>query len=293
MKRKRLSAVVLGALIITVFIFGASWVAGGRLSASANWPVAPLPDDLHGKEVQFPSESGSTLHGWFVPGTKGAGAIVLMHGVRSDRTHMLERARFLNHAGYTVLLFDFQGHGESPGKQITFGYLESKDARAAVGLLRALAPSEKIGVIGASMGGAAALLASPPLEVDAMILEMVYPTIEEAIGDRLALRFGGWSRLLTPLLTWQLRPRLGVGPNDLRPIERAATLNTPKLFIAGSEDRHTTLAESRQLFDAAREPKEFWEVSDAGHIDLYSFGRSEYEQHVLEFFGKYLVARKA
>jgi alpha/beta superfamily hydrolase len=52
-----------------------------------------------------------------------------MHGVRANRLSMVERARFLSYAGYSVLLFDFQGHGESTGQHITFGYLESKDAR--------------------------------------------------------------------------------------------------------------------------------------------------------------------
>ncbi len=85
---------------------------------------------------------------------KGAGAIILMHGVRANRLSMLDRARFLSHAGYAVLLVDFQAHGESTGEHITFGYLESRDAQAAVRFLRANAPDEKIGVIGVSMGGA-------------------------------------------------------------------------------------------------------------------------------------------
>jgi fermentation-respiration switch protein FrsA (DUF1100 family) len=112
------------------------WVAGGILTAPRDpSQLANCPNDLPVNPFQFSSESGSTIHGWFIPGQEQGGAVVLMHGVRGNRTSMLERARFLSHAGYAVLLFDFQAHGESPGKQITFGYLESRDARAAVSFL--------------------------------------------------------------------------------------------------------------------------------------------------------------
>ncbi len=96
------------------------------------------------------------------------------------------------------LLFDFQAHGESTGERITFGYLESKDAQAAVNFLHTNLPEEKLGLIGVSMGGAATLLATPPLEVNAMVLEMVYPTIEQAITARLTIRLGKWASILSP-----------------------------------------------------------------------------------------------
>jgi fermentation-respiration switch protein FrsA (DUF1100 family) len=211
-----------------------------------------------------------------------------MHGVRADRTSMLGRARFLNAAGYAVLLFDFQAHGESPGARITFGHLESRDARAAVRFVRARLPGERIGVVGVSMGGAAALLAEPPLEADAFVLEMVYPTLAEAVADRLKMRLGSWGGLLAPLLTMQLRPRLGVGAEHMRPVERVALVPGPKLFIAGAEDRHTTLEESRRLFAAAREPKELWVVEGAAHTDLHAASREEYERRVLDFLDRTL-----
>jgi fermentation-respiration switch protein FrsA (DUF1100 family) len=212
-----------------------------------------------------------------------------MHGVRANRLSMLDRARFLSHADYSILLFDFQAHGESTGEHITFGYLESMDAQAAVSFLRSNAPDEKIGVIGVSLGGAAALLASPPLDVNAMVLEMVYPTINQAISNRLTMRLGGWASSLTPLLSWQFKPRLRIDTEVLRPIDHIGKINSPKLLIVGAEDQHTTLDESSRMFEAASEPKELWVVNGAKHVDLYTLGKKEYEQHVLGFFGKYLV----
>lgn len=288
MKRK---LILISALVFLLISFVGVWLAGSVLSAPVNQPIGNLPSDLAGSPVQFSSASGATIHGWLIPGKKGAGAIILMHGVRANRLSMLDRARFLSHADYSVLLFDFQAHGESAGDHITFGYLESMDAQAAVRFLRANLPDEKIGVLGVSMGGAAALLASPPLDVNAMTLEMVYPTINQAISNRLTMRLGGWAGSLTPLLSWQFKPRLGIDAGILRPIDRIGKISAPKMLIVAAEDQHTTLEESRRLFDAASGPKEFWVVNGAKHVDLYPVAKKEYEQHVAEFFGKYLKTR--
>jgi fermentation-respiration switch protein FrsA (DUF1100 family) len=274
----------IGLILILLSI----WLAGGILGAPCNRPVGDLPSDLVGKSVEFSSLSGSTLHGWLIPGSKGRGSIILMHGVRANRLSMLERARFLSQTGYSVLLFDFQAHGESAGNHITFGYLESKDAQAAVAFLRQTLPGEQMGVIGVSMGGAAASLALPSLEVKAMVLESVYPTIDEAIADRLRMRLGGWAGILTPLLTIQFKPRLGCETNNLRPIDKVTRISTAKLFIFGRIDQHTTYNESMRLFNAAAEPKDYWSVDDAGHIDIHRFSKEEYEKRVLDFFRKYL-----
>ncbi len=195
---------------------------------------------------------------------------------------------FLNQAGYTVLLFDFQAHGESAGRRITVGHLESLDAQSAVEFVKKSCLGEKVGVIGLSMGGAASVLASPPLEVDAMVLELVYPDISRATANRLERFLGGWARSLTPLLVWQLKPRLGIDERALRPVDRVGSIKAPKLFIAGAKDRHTKLAESQELFDAASEPKEYWVVEEAAHVDVHLMVKDEYESRVLDFFKKHL-----
>ena len=279
-----------GILIFTVLLLGlagAIWSAGAWLASRAEAPIGPVPPNLMAlaaREVAFPSASGARIEGWFVERSNAPATILLMHGVRANRLSMVARAKWLAREGYSVLLFDFQGHGESGGDRITFGHLESRDARAAVQYLRRERPEEKIGVIGVSLGGAAALLAEPPLDVQAMILESVYPTIEEAVRDRLVMRLGALGGWLTPLLTGQLRPRLGVGPEALRPIDRAGKLAVPKFFLHGEADRHTTLREARALADAAAAPKQFWMISGAGHVDLHEYAGREYERRVLAFF---------
>ena len=104
---------------------------------------------------------------------------------------------------------------------------------------------------------AAAALADPPLDVQALVFEMMYPTVMEATKDRIEMRFGPPGRLLSPLLTAQLKWRIGCTTDDLRPIVRVEKLTAPKLFLAGTEDRDTKIAESKEIFARAAEPKTF------------------------------------
>lgn len=261
----------------------ALWILGSALSAPVTRPVGDAPASLHATPVSFASDSGSTIGGWLIRGVSGRGALVLAHSVRSTRLEMVDRAAFLYRAGYSLLLFDAQAHGESPGRQITFGYLESLDARAAVSFLQAQLPAERIGYLGVSQGGAAALIGTSPLPVQALILEAVYPTLREAVIDRIRIRLGPLAPLLAPLLLVQIEPRLGVDPDSIAPIDGIRHIRAPLLLIAGERDRHTLLTESRRLFEAAPEPKTFWVVPEASHVDFHRFDSVQYERRVLDF----------
>jgi alpha-beta hydrolase superfamily lysophospholipase len=275
-------------LILGLLAFILVWLEGTQLLEPHNHSVGSAPADLPAENVSFFSYAGHTLRGWFVPGQPGRGAVVLMHGVRADRTAMLGRAKFLHAAGYSVLLFDFQAHGESLGDAITYGHLESLDAIAAVKYLRLRAPRDRVAVLGISLGGAAAILAEPQLNADAYILESVFPTIEQATRNRLDERLGRSGKHLAPLLLWQLKPRLGFFPADLRPIEHLGKIKQPKFLIAGTDDQKTKLKESLAMYLAAAEPKQFWAIEGARHEDLHQFARAEYERRVLEFLQKNL-----
>jgi fermentation-respiration switch protein FrsA (DUF1100 family) len=211
-----------------------------------------------------------------------------MHGVRANRLSEIERARLFREAGYDVLLFDFQAHGESPGEHITFGALESRDADAALRFLRARFPGRPLAAIGTSLGGAALALAPHPLPLDALVLESVYPTIDEAVADRLAIRFGPLGPPLAPLLLLQIEPRLGVPKSALRPIDHLADAGCPLFLLAGTADGHTTPEETKRLYAAAREPKDLWLVPGAGHVDLEAFAPKEYRKRVLGFLERIL-----
>ncbi|HEY2856604.1 MAG TPA: alpha/beta fold hydrolase [Gemmatimonadaceae bacterium] len=276
------------AITAAMFLMGAG---GCVLARPARSIVGSAPTALGARTVVFPSRSGSSIRAWFAPGRAGAGAVLLLHGMGSNRASMLARADFLHQAGFAILAPDFQAHGESPGQHITFGALESFDAEAALAFLRSAAPGERVGIIGVSMGGAATLVGAKPLAVDALVLESVYPTFDDAVSDRLHVWLGPFGFLgsaVAPALIQLVAPRIGVEPGRLRPIDVIGKIDEPLLLIAGTEDQYTKLDESRALFAKASSPKQIWEVLGAGHEDIYDFSPAEYERRVGEFLTSHL-----
>jgi pimeloyl-ACP methyl ester carboxylesterase len=72
--------------------------------------------DIKGAPVKFETKDGVTLQGTFYAGKDSDQPTVLMlHKLKSDSAQgsWTEFAKRLNQAGYSVLTFDFRGHGES------------------------------------------------------------------------------------------------------------------------------------------------------------------------------------
>ncbi|MFZ6645091.1 alpha/beta hydrolase [Undibacterium sp. TJN25] len=229
-----------------------------------------------------------SVAGWIAPGRPGSGAVLLLHGVRGDRRQMTDRARFLNRAGYTVLWIDLPAHGESRAERITFGYEEARAVDASLSYLAIAAKGERLGLIGVSLGGAATLLAHPAEELSAVVLESVYPTIAEAVQDRLRLYLGDAGPFLALGLLMQFPLRLGISSDSLRPIDQLSRMKAPLLIAAGDADQHTTAAESQRMFARANAPKTLWMVEGAAHVDLYAYGKAQYERKISEFFSAHL-----
>ncbi|MBS0587067.1 alpha/beta fold hydrolase [Nitrosomonas sp.] len=284
MQHKTLFPVLAAIAGITLALFA----TGPLLTAPASTAVGTLSADFPVEPVEIPAADGSAVHGWLVRGKPGGGAVLLVHSMRSNRLEMLSRARFLKDQGYSVLFIDLQAHGETPGDNITFGLRESENVEASVAYLRTTFPSERIGAIGASLGAAAIVLAKRNLKLDAVILESLHPTIEEAVNNRLKLHFGEHGSILLPLVLWQLSFYLDTAPEQLSPITRINDLNSPVLFISGTRDAHTTQAETERLYAAARFPKELWIVPGAWHFNMHSYAGREYEQRVSDFLAAYL-----
>lgn len=275
------------ALILLAITFVGAWIAGTLLS----WP--------HSSAVQAPAAPGRTVHltasdgvpiaGSYWPGARPDGpAVLLLHGINNTRDRMRAQALWLNGLGYAVLAIDFRGHGESGAASRSFGLHEARDAAAALAFLRREAPRRKVGLIGISLGGAAALLGDEgPLPVQAMVLHAVYPDLRTAIVNRIA-RFTGrpLAHLGEPLLSYQSWPRLGVPPARIAPIEGLRRFRGPVLIVGGTADRDTTLADTRAMYAAAPGPKQLWLVDGADHIATSILWSDEYRRRVGAFFAR-------
>ena len=275
-------------ILITAFIAClVSWLVAGKLIAPMQGKVEIPASGLPVENVKVKSQSGSTLAAWHIQAAGERGVVALFHGIRANRTSMFERAKLLFENGYSVVLIDFQAHGESLGDSITMGYLEKHDVLATIDFAKKQHPNQPIGVIGMSLGGAATLLASPQ-NIDALVIESVYSNIKTAVHNRVKARLGFLSWVPAQILLTQLRPRLGFSVDKLSPISKVRLLNCPLLVISGSADEHTTASETKQIFELAKEPKQLWLADALVHQDIYKARPEIYKQKVLNFLNRHM-----
>jgi uncharacterized protein len=288
--KELLIRLVVGLAVIVVVVITVTWVAGDDLTKPSNRDIqiGRPPPGLEASNITFASRSGGLIHGWLSSGKPGQGAVILLHGLRGDRRDMVSRAEFLHARGYSVLLFDFQGHGESRGSRITFGDLESGDVTAAIQYLHHKLPNEQVGVIGASLGAAAFVLAEQRPAVAAVVLEQMYPTIQQAVAGRARQYLGPLAPVFAPLLMAQAQARIEIPATRQRPVDRMAQVGAPVLIVNGTQDNYTSIEDARALFAAASDPKELWAVEGAGHVNLYTFAKTQYEQRIGDFLGRHL-----
>ncbi len=261
---------------------------GELLSRPVNREIGVAPVNLKAQAITLPFAFKKSVSGWMAKGKPGSGVVLLLHGVRSDRRQMLGRAIALHEEGFSVVLIDLPAHGESDGDRITFGHRESQAVQSALHFIHKTFPKEKVGVIGVSLGAASLILADLPREPDAVVLESMYPSIEEAVANRIAMHVGAAEAVLTPLLLWQFPVRLQISPEELRPVDKLPDWHCPVFIASGAKDLHTTQEETKRIFGRANHPKELWIVSEAGHVDLYRFATSEYEKKIFVFLQKHL-----
>lgn len=254
---------------------------GGRF-AMRN--VTPEDAGMGYEKIEFLSHDGLSLYGWFMPGDSRA-TIILVHGHGSKGIGMIYHTSALVAEGYSVLAYDQRAHGSSEGMVCTAGWYEADDVSAAVAYLKTRpdVDPERIGVLGISMGGKAALLAAARDESIAAVIAEGPSAIrlEDHGGKPKTL----WRWFYYPI-NWLYYKMLAF-MNGVRPTEGIASniakiSPRPLLLIAvGSKSEYKF---SQLFYQRANEPKDLWQVPEARHAEAYFHDPHAYQKRIVEFF---------
>jgi uncharacterized protein len=233
------------------------------------------------REVRLPSANGVELGAWYAPASNGV-TVILTHGTGGTRADLIAEIRILRTKGTGVLAFDFPGHGLSTG-HVEWAKPERDAITAAVDWLVAQpgVDTTRIGAIGFSFGGytlAQVVPTEPRIRAVALLGT-------PADADELVLweyrRWGKAAGWLAQRIDDVLYPE----PDSLKAKDMVGRISPrPLLVIAGGADSVVPLALARELFDAAKEPREFYIVSGATHGDYAKAGVVEYAERLSAFF---------
>ncbi|MBB4100098.1 alpha/beta hydrolase [Sphingomonas kyeonggiensis] len=269
------------AALLAVVVLAGSWGFGSMAAAGHASAVAPVLSPA--QAVRLKARDGVAIAGTWWPGREpDAPAVLLLHGVGASRDQTVPMAEALVAQGYGALAIDLRGHGESTITDHSYGLDEGLDARAAFDWLKAKQHGAKVGVIGVSLGGAAALVGRDgAVPADALVLVAVFPDIRHAIYNRMAALLGPIGGTIgEPLLSLQSLPRYGVWPGRIAPLAAIRDFRAPVFVIGGAGDRYTPPVETRALFAAAPNRKGLWLVPGLDHGEVSNLHDGEWARRM-------------
>jgi uncharacterized protein len=247
------------------------------------------------RNVRFPSRGGDVwLAGWLIYNPGADRALILVHGKDGSRSNELD-GRFpklaadLERHGFTVLMIDLRGHGQSDAARFSFGPDEGRDVEGAADYLEAHGfRAGNIGVLGVSLGAAAGIYATA---ADPDIGALVEDSSYAAFDPILRRNWSGASHLPDWFLPGTELAGRWIEHYDVRTVSPADQIGRiaprPVLIVHGQVDGLIPVRDAYDL-QAAYPAAEIWILPQAVHAGAYEARPEAYVDRVSDFFGKAL-----
>ena len=284
-----------GALIATAWATSASWGPGMIVVAnSPGFATIDAPGDApHTLDIQ---RAGVRLRAWvFEPDGPARGTVVLLHGIRDNKTSLVRRARTHAARGFQTVAVDLRGHGESSGRYLTYGVEDAKDIRALVDEMRRLdLLRPPLAVVGTSYGAGTALqYAALDPRVKAVVAIAPFASLREIVPDYIRWMFGDLSALVPPGFVQGIVDNsgdvAGFDPDEACPRCAAQTVTAPVLLVHSRDDERIPFGHSMAIKQALPDTAQLMLRDGPGHNA--TGGAPGVQPAVHAWLAKHLAAR--
>lgn len=195
----------------------------------------------------------------YLPAPAATYTLLYSHGNGDDLFDLKSFLSGYNSRGYSILCYDYEGYGASqgkPGEQSTYRDIEAV-YRYMTGTLKILPDS--IILYGRSVGSGPTCYLAEKYPAAGMVLESPFTSA---------------FKVVCPInLPFDRFPNLA----------RIGNIKMPVLIMHGTLDGVIPFRHGQTLFNAANQPKYFFEVPDAGHNDLEFKAGDRYWQELGKF----------
>ncbi|MEN8929210.1 MAG: alpha/beta fold hydrolase [Flavobacteriales bacterium] len=219
------------------------------------------------------------------------GIIIMVHGIGSCKEPFVNLAENLASKNIGTFLFDLRAHGKSGGKYCTYGYYEKNDIQEIVDYLKFKFPNKKIGIWGASLGGAIAIQS---LELDARIefglIECTFTELDRIVYDyQKRICYGVGFKFITDASLAKAGEIAEFNPEEVKPINSVEHITQPVFLAHGDKDENISFEYGKLLFENLKsEEKTFVPIEGGGHNSLQELGGIEYHNKVMNFIDRQL-----
>jgi fermentation-respiration switch protein FrsA (DUF1100 family) len=232
---------IMAAALLATALGGCAGTIRERIYRPSAIAAMPVWQGRAPEAVTATTADGLALKGWYWPGEADKPLLIFFHGNGGNRDTAAKAAEAFAADGHGVLVADYRGYGDNPGKPDEAGLFA--DGEAFVALARRLQPRGRLFLFGWSLGGAVALEMGARHPVDGVVT------------------YGAFARLAN------MAPAVARGMLPDRFDNEAAVrrAQAPVLLLHGTADEVVPFAEGEKLKAAAVDKAIFYPVEGAGH----------------------------
>ena len=290
-------AIIVPLLLLLGYLAIGTVAAASLTTPKRDFTTSKTPASLNltYEDVRFPARGGDLqIAAWFIPNSGGRRAVILVHGKDQSRTSefagtFVDLAAALVRSGFSVLMIDLRGHGQSGDAHFSFGLNERRDVEGAADWLksRGFQPGS-IGTLGVSLGAASSIgAAADDPDIGALVEDSGFadwcPIVQLHWRE-----VSGLPDILLPPTLFSVRLLYGYDICDSRPfLEIGRVAPRSVLIIHSTGDVLVPVAEAQKL-KAAAPFAETWILTGLEHARIYNSDPAAYSQKVTDFFDRSL-----
>lgn len=228
------------------------------MSWKACLPILDKDLKCQTSKISIPTGNGNKLAGLYIKNPRSKFLTIVNHGNAGNIGHRIVIAANLIGAGSSVLLYDYQGYGESSGEAKLSNLVPDAEAAYDYAMNKLGYASSSIILYGESIGCGVTSGVMKDRTPHAFILQSPFVSLMKTAKDKLF-----FMRTLPDFIDPE--PQL----NNLAAVERK---HPPLLLMHGDKDTTLPSKYSQELYQKASEPKQLFLVKGADHNDIYCRG---------------------
>lgn len=268
-------------LIVYFFIGFFLWCMAGLVSAIyLTYPNHQDSTIEKLNEVTLTTEDKLTISASYIKNDPNK-VVILLAGIKGNRTSNVSRIKDYTNKGYSVLLPDLRGTGKSEGNIISFGWNERRDLIACYAFLRKEG-FKQIGAHGCSLGAATICYSLPEVSFHFIVLESCYDNLKHAFENRVK-KFHLPSFVFLPI-HFMVEKFISAEIEDLKPEEFIKMAKCPILLMAGDAEDQIKIEETQLLFNNCASTNKTLHIFKGGkHQDFKARFLNEYNEVLNRF----------
>ncbi|MHC0445722.1 alpha/beta hydrolase [Flavobacterium sp. 3-218] len=246
------------------------------------------------KNSKFPSQKYKTLklksnkeiECWFIQNPNPKGTVILFHGYGSEKSSLIERSEEFQKLGYSTLLVDFMGSGNSEGNQTTIGFKEAEEVKTCFDYINSTG-EKNIFLFGSSMGAAAIMkcINDSKINPKGIIIECPFGSMYQTVCARFKKMNAPTFPMAGILLFWGGIQNGFWGFNH-NPSDYAKSIKCPTLLLYGEKDKSVSKQETDKIYHNLNGFKKLVIYKETGHENYLIKNKSQWVSDVTDFIAK-------